>query len=81
MTEHQQRNSTATVSTFMITLRAEIERLAVVCHLDPGSREPTSSTQWKAVGKLNCANKDIVENDACSQSTQFTPWLTWFVAP
>jgi hypothetical protein len=62
MTERQKINNTVTVSMLLNRLKAEIERLA-----DPDSRKPTSNTQWKPFGKLNCATKGIVKNPACRQ--------------
>ena len=57
MTEHQNRNNTVTVSTLLNLLKAEIKGLA-----DPDSPKPTSTAQWKRVGKLSCVTKGIVEN-------------------
>ena len=59
MTEHKKINNTVTASMLLNRRKAEIERLA-----DPGSRKPTSSSQWKPFGQLNCATKDIVKNGA-----------------
>ena len=69
MTERQQINH-MTASTLMNLLKAEMEGLGFACTFDPDFRP--SSTQWQPIGKLNCAPKDIVENDVCCQSTKFT---------